>query len=145
MQSPSPRGTYQVISQALRERIAAGSYPDGLPSEADIGREFGVARTTVRRALRSLEEAGDIKTVAGVGRKVAGDTEAAPYEQIMTDLLKQIRKGELPAGTRLPSEAALVEKYGVSRGTVRRAVRELETAGHVEARHGVGRFVSSSS
>ncbi|WP_405484901.1 GntR family transcriptional regulator [Streptomyces sp. NBC_00009] len=41
------------------------------------------------------------------------------------------------------SEAALVEKYGVSRGTVRRAVRELETAGHVEARHGVGRFVSS--
>ncbi|MFJ3419579.1 GntR family transcriptional regulator [Streptomyces sp. NPDC086082] len=145
MPSPSPRGTYQVISQALRERIAAGSYPDGLPSEADIGREFGVARTTVRRALHSLEESGDIKTVAGVGRKVSGDTGAAPYEQIMTDLLKQIRKGELPAGTRLPSEAALGEKYGVSRGTVRRAVRELETAGHVEARHGVGRFVSSSS
>ncbi|MER7199756.1 hypothetical protein CG723_25795 [Streptomyces sp. CB01635] len=43
------------------------------------------------------------------------------------------------------SEAALVEKYGVSRGSVRRAVRELETAGHVEARHGVGRFVSSPS
>ncbi|MFE4671572.1 GntR family transcriptional regulator [Streptomyces sp. NPDC056721] len=41
------------------------------------------------------------------------------------------------------SEAALVEKCGVSRGTVRRAVRELGTAGHVEARHGVVRFVSS--
>ncbi|WP_413253678.1 GntR family transcriptional regulator [Streptomyces mirabilis] len=58
---------------------------------------------------------------------------------MMADLLEQIRKGDLPAGTRLPSEADLVEKYGVSRGTVRRAVRELETAGHVEARHGVGR------
>ncbi|MGW3820044.1 GntR family transcriptional regulator [Streptomyces sp. NPDC005046] len=34
----------------LRERIAAGSYPEGLPSEAEIGREFGVVRMTVRRA-----------------------------------------------------------------------------------------------
>ncbi|MFD3477927.1 GntR family transcriptional regulator [Streptomyces sp. NPDC058695] len=42
-------------------------------------------------------------------------------------------------------EAALVEKYGISRGKARRAVRELETAGHVEARRGVGRFVSSPS
>ncbi|MBT2365405.1 GntR family transcriptional regulator [Streptomyces sp. ISL-10] len=145
MPSPSPRGTYQVISQALRERIAAGVYQDGLPSEAEIGREFGVARTTVRRALHALEESGDIKTVAGVGRKLAGGAGTAPYEQIMADLLEQIRRGELPAGTRLPSEAALVEKYGVSRGTVRRAVRELETAGHIVARHGVGRFVSSPS
>lgn len=145
MPSPSPRGTYQVISQALRERITSGAYPDGLPSEAEIGREFGVARTTVRRALRALEETGDIKTVAGVGRKVAGGAETAPYEQIMADLLEQIRRGDLPAGARLPSEAALVEKYGVSRGTVRRAVRELETVGHVEARPGVGRFVSSPS
>lgn len=64
MPSPNPRGTYQVISQALRERIAAGAYLDGLPSEAEIGREFGVARTTVRRALHALEESGDIKTVA---------------------------------------------------------------------------------
>ncbi|MFD9028107.1 GntR family transcriptional regulator [Streptomyces parvulus] len=145
MPSPSPRGTYQVISQAMRERIAAGAYVDGLPSEAEIGREFGVGRTTVRRALRALEESGDIKTVVGVGRKVAGGASTAPYERVMADLLEQIRKGELSAGSRLPSEAALVEAYGVSRGTVRRAVRELETAGHVEARHGVGRFVSSPS
>ncbi|WP_129306580.1 GntR family transcriptional regulator [Streptomyces sp. L2] len=145
MPSPSPRGTYQVISQALRERIAAGAYVDGLPSEAEIGREFGVARTTVRRALHALEESGDIKTVAGVGRSVAGGAGTAPYEQIMTDLLEQIRRGELPPGTRLPSEADLADKYGVARGTVRRAVRELETAGHVEARHGVGRFVSFPS
>ncbi|MCX4528095.1 GntR family transcriptional regulator [Streptomyces sp. NBC_01551] len=145
MPSPSPRGTYQVISQVLRERIAAGDYADGLPSEAEIGREFGVARTTVRRALRTLEEAGAVKAVAGVGRAVAGSAEAPPYERIMNDLLGQIRSGELPAGARLPSEAALAETYAVARGTVRRAVRELEAAGHVEARHGVGRFVRSSS
>ncbi|TFV33214.1 GntR family transcriptional regulator [Streptomyces sp. T1317-0309] len=62
----------------------------------------------------------------------------------MTDLLGQIRRG-LAYWHALPSEADLVEKYGVSRSTVRRAVRELESAGHVEARHGVRRFVSSPS
>ncbi|MFI8400903.1 GntR family transcriptional regulator [Streptomyces sp. NPDC085463] len=145
MASPSPRGTYQVISQVLRERIAAGDYMDGLPSEAEIGREFGVARTTVRRALRALEEVGAIKTVAGVGRTVVGSAEAAPYERIMNDLLGKIRSGELAAGARLPSEALLAETYAVARGTVRRAVRELETSGYVEARHGVGRFVRFAS
>ncbi|MFE5805461.1 GntR family transcriptional regulator [Streptomyces sp. NPDC056491] len=46
-----------MISQVLRERIAAGDYA-GLPSEAEIGREFGVARTTVRRALRAPKRRG---------------------------------------------------------------------------------------
>ncbi|MFD3556470.1 GntR family transcriptional regulator [Streptomyces goshikiensis] len=63
----------------------------------------------------------------------------------MNDLLGQIRSGELPAGAKLPSEAALAKTYAVARGTVRRAVRELETSGYVEARHDVGRFVSSAS
>ncbi|MFE1267540.1 GntR family transcriptional regulator [Streptomyces sp. NPDC058758] len=134
-----------MIAQALRERIATGVYEGGLPSEAEIGREFGVARTTVRRALRALEEAGDVKAVAGVGRAVAGGAGVAPYEQIVNDLLGQIRSGALPVGAQLPSEAQLVGQYGVARGTVRRAVRELETSGHVEARHGVGRFVRSPS
>ncbi|WP_328927648.1 GntR family transcriptional regulator [Streptomyces sp. NBC_00190] len=143
--NPSPRGTYLTIAEALRARIAEGIYPDGLPSEAEIGREFGVARTTVRRALRALEEAGDVATVAGVGRRVAGGSQVAPYKRIMADLLDRILTGELPAGARLPSEAELSDSYGVSRGTVRRAVHELEAAGHVQARHGVGRFVSPTS
>ncbi|MFJ4781695.1 GntR family transcriptional regulator [Streptomyces sp. NPDC088762] len=145
MPHPSPRGTYLTISEALRTRIAEGAYPDGLPSEAEIGREFGVARTTVRRALRALEEGGDVATVAGIGRQVAGGSQVAPYKRIMTDVLDRIRTGELPAGSRLPSEAELSETYGVARGTVRRAVHELEVAGHVQARHGVGRFVSPAS
>lgn len=145
MTRPSPRGTYLTISEALRSRIADGAYPDGLPSEAAIGREFGVARTTVRRALHALEESGDVATVAGVGRQVAGASSTAPYKRIMADLLDRIQAGELPVGSRLPSEAELTAAYGVARGTVRRAVRELEAAGHVQAQHGVGRFVSPAS
>ncbi|MCM1966220.1 GntR family transcriptional regulator [Streptomyces sp. G1] len=145
MPNPSPRGTYLTIAEALRARIAEGAYLDGLPSEAEIGREFGVARTTVRRALRALEEAGDVATVAGVGRQVGGGPQVAPYKRIMADLLDRIRTGDLPAGTRLPSEAELSETYGVARGTVRRAVHELEGAGHVHAQHGVGRFVGPAT
>ncbi|MGW0898726.1 GntR family transcriptional regulator, partial [Streptomyces goshikiensis] len=93
----------------------------------------------------ALEGAGVIASVAGVGRQVSGNSaQVAPYEQIMRDLLTQIREGALPAGARLPSEAVLAETFGVSRGTVRRAVRELETAGYVRAQHGVGRFVSQT-
>ncbi|MER5481868.1 GntR family transcriptional regulator [Streptomyces sp. NPDC002812] len=145
MPNPSPRGTYLTISEAMRARIAEGAYPDGLPSEAEIGREFGVARTTVRRALRALEEAGDVTTVAGVGRQVGGGVQVAPYKRIVTNLLDRIRTGELPAGARLPSESELSEAYGVARGTVRRAVHELEGAGHIHARQGVGRFVGPAS
>ncbi|WP_412076732.1 GntR family transcriptional regulator [Streptomyces xanthophaeus] len=145
MSEPNPRGTYIVISEALRTRIAEGSYSDALPSEAEIGREFGVARTTVRRALRTLAEAGEIVALPGVGWQVAGARQLAPYEQIVADLQKRIRAGILPAGARLPSEAELAETYGVARGTVRRAVRELEAAGYVRAQQGVGRFVSPTS
>lgn len=81
-----------------------------------------MARTTVRRALRSLEEAGAVKAVAGVGRAVAGGADAPPNERIMNDLLEKIRSGELLTGARLPSEAVLAETYAVARGTVRRAV-----------------------
>ncbi|WP_406050652.1 GntR family transcriptional regulator [Streptomyces virginiae] len=145
MSETSPRGTYLVISEALRARIVEGTYVDALPSEAEIGREFGVARTTVRRALRALEELGEIATVAGVGWQVAAAGRLAPYERIVADLQDRIRKGRLPVGAQLPSEAELAETYGVARGTVRRAVRELEVAGYVEARQGVGRFVSPAS
>lgn len=104
-----------------------------------------MAHTTVRRALRALEETGDVTTVARVGRQVGGGSQMAPYKRIMADLLDRIRTGELPAGAQLPSEAELSEAYGVARGTVRRAVHELEGAGQVHARHGAAWFVGSAS
>ncbi|MFD6872937.1 MULTISPECIES: GntR family transcriptional regulator [unclassified Streptomyces] len=145
MSEPSPRGTFLLIAEALRTRIATGTYVEGLPSEAEIGREFGIARTTVRRALGELEESGDVVAVPGVGWQLATGVRLAPYEQIVVDLQKRIREGLLPVGARLPSETELAAAYGVARGTVRRAVRELEAAGYVEARQGVGRFVSPTS
>lgn len=48
---------------------------------------------------------------------------------------------ELPRGTKLPSEAQQSESYGVSRVTLRQALRSLRTAGLIESRVGLGWFV----
>jgi GntR family transcriptional regulator len=42
---------------------------------------------------------------------------------------------------RLPSEATLIQHYGVARMTVRQAIQELRTEGRVVAEHGRGVFV----
>ncbi|MGW7461481.1 GntR family transcriptional regulator [Streptomyces sp. NPDC054797] len=46
-----------------------------------MGWEFGVARSTVRRALRSLEGVGAIVAIPGVGRQVATMGRVARYEE----------------------------------------------------------------
>lgn len=47
------------------------------------------------------------------------------YQQVKASLIKRISSGEWPPGTFLPSETALAEKYGVSQGTLRKALIEL--------------------
>lgn len=64
-----------------------------------------------------------------------------PYRQIATMLREAIISGQLEAGARLPSEAALIEHFGVARMTVRQAVQELRSEGLVISEHGRGVFV----
>ena len=45
------------------------------------------------------------------------------------------------AGAKLPTEAAFMAEFGVSRTVVREAISKLQAAGLVETRHGVGTFV----
>jgi DNA-binding FadR family transcriptional regulator len=53
----------------------------------------------------------------------------------------RIRGGELAAGTKLPTEAAIMGEFEVSRTVVREALSKLQAAGLVETRHGIGTFV----
>lgn len=64
-----------------------------------------------------------------------------PYRQIASMLRESITSGQLEAGERLPSEAALIEHFGVARMTVRQAVQELRAEGLVISEHGRGVFV----
>jgi GntR family transcriptional regulator len=65
-----------------------------------------------------------------------------PYAQIALHLRGAIIVRQLPPGTPLPSEPALVARYRVSRETVRRALQLLRDTGITETRRGVGHFVA---
>ena len=67
---------------------------------------------------------------------------AVPKYQVVYDALrKDIESGRLPAGARVPSEAELGTRFGASRITVGRAVRDLQVQGLVERRVGSGTYV----
>ena len=66
-------------------------------------------------------------------------------EQLAEALVVSIRDGQLPAGERLPTESALVQRFGVSRTVVREALSRLKTMGLIETRQGAGAFVKKSS
>lgn len=59
------------------------------------------------------------------------------YQQVADQLRNLILAGELRPGTRLPAEAELTQMFGVSRGTVREALRVLESQQLVETTRGV--------
>ncbi|WP_326834384.1 FCD domain-containing protein [Amycolatopsis rhabdoformis] len=69
----------------------------------------------------------------------------AAYRQVADQLKDQILTGELTAGTRLPNEADLARLFGVSRSTVREALRLLASQHLVDTTRGAtgGTFVSS--
>ena len=60
------------------------------------------------------------------------------YEEILAQIERAIALGELSPGDRLPGERELAETFGVSRASVREALRVLETLGVVVARRGNG-------
>jgi len=66
------------------------------------------------------------------------------YARIEADLRRSIAEGEWGVGSRLPSEAELRRRYGVSRMTVRQALEHLAAAGLLVKRQGVGTFVAKS-
>lgn len=66
------------------------------------------------------------------------------YDQLV-DLLREKIETELSPGDLLPSERELGERYGLSRTTVRLALKELEGLGLIVRRHGKGTFVADIS
>ncbi len=70
---------YAQIVQALRRRMADGTYPPGslLPSETQLMKEFGVSRPTVVRALEALKLRGEIGREHGRGSYAKAASPAA--------------------------------------------------------------------
>ncbi|WP_339950801.1 FadR/GntR family transcriptional regulator [uncultured Albimonas sp.] len=60
---------------------------------------------------------------------------------VIEALRAEILSGALTPGDKLPTEPALISRFGVSRTVIREAVAELRADRLVESRHGVGVFV----
>ncbi len=107
-------------------------------------RRYDVAVTTPPTATALAPAAsldpgkGDLLTRVSIGR----------ISEVIVEQVRQlIRQGQLSANDRLPSERELCERFGVSRVTVREALRVLEANGLVEIRVGArgGAFVTAPS
>jgi GntR family histidine utilization transcriptional repressor len=75
---------------------------------------------------------------------VSPDTVAAgaPYLRVKQYLKDRLAHGQWPPGALMPSEAELTARFGVSRMTVNRAIRELQADGLVTRSQGVGTFAA---
>ncbi len=72
--------------------------------------------------------------------------EAVPkHELVFHAVASAIRSRELAPGDRLPDEAELARRHGVSRNSVRRALLRLRKEGAIETRRGSGSYVASRS
>lgn len=71
-----PVTPYRQLAAILKARIARGDWAEGRPiaSETRLVQEYGIARTTVRRAIAVLVEEGAVWTVQGRGTYVGQPT-----------------------------------------------------------------------
>jgi GntR family transcriptional regulator len=79
---------------------------------------------------------------------MAFDTSTSPtfsplYRQIKSLILQSLEGGEWRPGDAIPSESELAARFGVSQGTVRKAVDELAAENLLLRRQGKGTFVAS--
>lgn len=140
---------YLQIAEILRQRVSGLASGHPVPSEADIQHEFGVARTTARRAIHVLREEGLIYTVQGEGTFVGAPDEAPRrprkiplYQEIAGDISREIKAGRYRPRRPIPGETTLVQQYDCARETVRRAMALLREQGWIYTVPQRGSYVS---
>ena len=160
-----PSARYIEIGEDLLRQIQSGERRPGeqLPTEAELRDLYDASRNSVRDAIKWLTIRAFVVSRPGRGTFVAetlpseilpnSSITPAPaprdssrrgspmYRHIAEDLMRQIESGELPLGTRLPTELELREKYNASRNSARDAIKWLTNLGAVETRPGQGTFV----
>ncbi len=66
------------------------------------------------------------------------------YTKVIEYIKKQIREGELKIGGRLPAERDLSEMLGISRNSVREAIRTLDIMGVISSQQGAGNYLTGN-
>lgn len=118
----------EEVSEALRRQIAAGAWPAGqqLPPERELAQHYGLARNTLRRVLRRLEDEGLLERHVGRGTFVrlpkGGSPPPAPLQQRQEVAVRL--KGASPAD--LMEVRLIVEPQVVALAASRASAADLQ-------------------
>lgn len=116
---------YQRVVQQIEQWILDGSMKPGdqLPGEHDLAQQFGVSRTAVREAAKTLREKGLIEPCSGRGTFVTHG-----MSQIMRQSLDLMAKiGQLDASTQLSEVRNILEPHIASLAATRAKEQHLRT------------------
>lgn len=129
-QDPWPK--HHQLYLVLRQQIRDGDHPPGapLPSEAQLGVDFGVSRITVRRALERLEKEGRIERHRGRGTFVRAGAQGSPVQASLSGSVENLVAMGLETEVRvlsleyLPAPPAVARTLGLAAGALcQKAVR----------------------
>jgi DNA-binding GntR family transcriptional regulator len=131
--------------------MARGELPSGalLPSETSLREEFGVSRGTIRTALLTLKESGEIVSVPSRGWYVGGAldpgelTSTAQAGSAVSILRMEIQEGKFAQGEQFLSVGELALRFGLTRYTAHRALLELVSLGFITPVQSRGYFVAA--
>lgn len=98
MLSRSPLPMYHQLKELVSEKIESGEWAPGhrLPTEAELSKEFGVSRITVRHALQLLQNQGLLDRKQGRGTFVAAPKVAHDLMSMYQDGLSVKQMGRKP-------------------------------------------------
>jgi DNA-binding transcriptional regulator YhcF (GntR family) len=94
--------------------------------------------------MRRMAEPRRRKIGGPVRVEIDRSSTTPPFEQIVAQIRREIERGTLAEGTRVPTVRALAERTGVVPNTVAKAYRELEAAGYLQGRGRAGTFVRAA-
>lgn len=121
------------VSRPGRCSLQAGaSGPDAGPA--------GCSNVVLPAALWSKPVGSDVKdhqgppTAPGAGQAARKSADGPLWKTVSAELLQEVLAGKFAAG--FPGELELARRYGVSRGTIRAALKPLRDAGHITAHPG---------
>lgn len=66
------------------------------------------------------------------------------YQQVITEILRSLVRGDLQPGDKLPSQRDLAQTMKINHNTIQRAYREMEGEGLVETIRGMGTFITNN-
>jgi GntR family transcriptional regulator len=115
---------YSQLAERLVGEIVGGRYPVGsrLPTEAELCRDTGLARGTVRQALQRIQDAGMISRRPGDGSRVVALAPLDDYQPVAgspDDIVTLVQRTRIlhPQVRDVVADATLARRLGVARGS----------------------------